>query len=259
MGEGTATGLMLLSKRHLKIVASAEELSRSAAELFARVTNEAVRTKGSFTVALAGGSTPKSLYSLLASETWRTQLPWPKMHFFWSDERHVPPDHQDSNYRMAYDAMLAHVPVTTENVHRIQAEHPNAEQVARNYEQALRPFFHLKPRQFPSFDLVLLGMGADGHTASLFPGTKALHESERLVAANWVEKLNGHRITLTVPTLNNAAFVIFLVSGAEKADTLREVFSGDERERFPVQLIRPTEGELIWLVDRAAASYLPVE
>jgi 6-phosphogluconolactonase len=248
---------MLTLRTQLHIVANAEELSRAAAEAIVRLAKGAVRARGSFAVALAGGSTPRSIYALLASEVWHAQLPWEKMHLFWGDERHVPPNQADSNYRMVHEAMLAHVPVPVENVHRIKAEDPNASQAAEEYEQTLRDFFHLAAGRFPRFDLVLLGMGSDGHTASLFPGTDALRERERLVVANWVEKFNSYRITLTAPTLNNSACVIFLVSGEEKAETLQAVWQGSEQpERFPVQLIRPTDGRLLWIVDRAAVRHL---
>lgn len=248
---------MLTLRTQLHIVANAEELSRAAAEAIVRLAKGAVRARGSFAVALAGGSTPRSIYALLASEAWHAQLPWEKMHFFWGDERHVPPNQADSNYRMVHEAMLAHVPVPVENVHRIKAEDPNASQAAEEYEQTLRDFFHLAAGRFPRFDLVLLGMGSDGHTASLFPGTDALRERERLVVANWFEKFNSYQITLTAPTLNNSACVIFLVSGEEKAETLQAVWQGSEQpERFPVQLIRPTDGRLLWIVDRAAVRHL---
>jgi 6-phosphogluconolactonase len=247
-------------KGEIRILANVEEIAQAAASEFIHQTAEAVRTKGFFTVALSGGSTPKSLYSLLASESksaFRAQVQWNKVHFFWGDERHVPPDHPDSNYRMAYEVMLSKVPVPPENVHRIKAENPDAGRVAEDYEQVLREFFRLELGQLPRFDLILLGMGPDGHTASLFPGTDVILERKRYVAAPWVEKFNAYRITLTPPALNNAACVIFLVTGEEKAETLRVVLQGDyQPERFPAQLIRPTNGRLLWLVDQAAACLL---
>ncbi|HYL79732.1 MAG TPA: 6-phosphogluconolactonase, partial [Candidatus Acidoferrum sp.] len=210
-----------------------------------------------FTVALSGGSTPKALFRLLAGEgdgSFRGRVPWNRAQVFWGDERHVPPDHPDSNYRMTYDTLLSRVPVPPENIHRIRTEDPDADKVAESYERTLRSVFRLAEGQLPRFDLVLLGMGPDGHTASLFPGTPALHERKRLVVGQWVEKLQTHRITLTPPVLNNAALVVFLVSGAEKAETLRAVLLGEyQPERFPAQLVRPTGGRLLWLVDRAAA------
>jgi 6-phosphogluconolactonase len=158
---------------------------------------------------------------------------------------------------MAHEAMLSRVPVAPQNVHRIQAENPNASEAAEDYDQELRGFFRLPSGQFPRFDLILLGMGPDGHTASLFPGTDVVQEQKKLVAAPWVETFRTHRITLTPPVLNNAASVIFLVSGKEKAETLQQVIQGDyQPDRLPAQLIRPTSGRLLWLVDRAAARLL---
>ena len=241
----------------VRILADADALTRAAAEEFARRAEEAVRDSGAFTVALSGGSTPRALFGLLAGEgdaTFRGRVPWGRVQVFWGDERHVPPDHQDSNYRMTYDALLSRVSIPPENVHRIRSEDPDADNVAELYEQTLRRFFRVTEGQLPRFDLILLGMGPDGHTASLFPGTPALHERKRLVVAQWIEKLRTHRITLTPPVLNNAALSMFLVSGAEKAETLRAVLTGEfQPERFPAQLVRPAEGRLLWLVDRMAA------
>jgi 6-phosphogluconolactonase len=198
-------------------------------------------------------------YSLLANEaSLKVQMPWERTHFFWGDERHVPPDHSDSNYRIAYEAMFSKAPVPAANVHRIKSELEDARQAAAEYEQTLRDFFELGTGQLPRFDLVLLGMGPDGHTASVFPGTEALSERRRLVVANRVEKFDSYRITLTLPVLNNAACVMFLVSGAEKAATLRAVLEGDNGpEPYPAQLVQPTNGRLIWLVSREAARLLP--
>lgn len=243
-------------KPETRIVAGPDELGRAAAEEVVRLAQDAVHARGSFTLALSGGSTPKNLYALLASETnsFRAQMPWDKTHFFWGDERHVPSDHPHCNYRMVYEAMLSRVAVPPENIHRIRAENPDAGAAAAEYERELREFFRLEPGQWPRFDVILLGMGPDGHTASLFPGTEVIHERTRLVAASWVEKFNAYRITLTPPVLNNAAGVIFLVAGEEKAETLRAVLEGEyQPERLPAQLIRPTNGRLRWLVDRAAA------
>lgn len=250
---------MLSVKFEIQVVTNAEELSLKAAEEFVHRAEEAVQARGIFTIALAGGSTPKSLYTLLASDTasFREQVPWNKVHFFWGDERHVPPDHPDSNYRMVQERLLSQVPVPPENVHRILTENPDVGKAADEYEQVLRDFFELHEGKWPRFDLVLLGMGPDGHTASLFPGTNAIHEQTHLVAAPWVEKQNTYRVTLTPPVLNNALCTIFLVSGAEKAEALRAVLEGNlEPDRFPAQIIRPKQGTLLWLVDQAAARFL---
>lgn len=250
---------MATVKREVRVLADAGQLSRAAAEEFARCAQEAAQEKGAFTVALSGGSTPKSLYSLLSSgsEGFRSRIPWGSIHFFWGDERHVAPDDPESNYRMANETLLSKVPVPPGNVHRIKAENPDAALAAKEYEETLREFFKLAPGQLPRFDLVLLGMGPCGHTASLFPGTEALKEQEQLVVAQWVEKFNAQRITMTPPVLNNAAHVIFIIGGADKAETVRAVLEGDdEPERYPAQLIRPTHGDLLWLVDEAAAARL---
>jgi 6-phosphogluconolactonase len=245
-------------KGELQVQAGLDELSRAAASEFNEQARRAVQGKGLFSLALSGGSTPKSLYSLLANDpSFRTEVPWDKIDFFWGDERHVPPDHPESNYRMTNESMFSKVSVPSENIHRIRAENPDAQQAADGYEETVRTFFRLKAGDLPRFDLVLLGMGPDGHTASLFPGTEALREQRRLVVANWVEKFHTHRITMTLPALNQAAFVLFLVSGEEKAETLRQVLEErGQKSPLPSQLIRPTHGRLLWLVDRGAGRLL---
>ena len=244
-----------MNNREIQIVENGEAVSRTAAELMVSMVVKRLKSKKSFAVALSGGSTPKNMFALLANDAaLRNRMPWDKVHFFWGDERHVPPDHTDSNYRMANEAMLSKVPVPPGNIHRIRAENPDAGKAAEEYEQELRRFFKLGTEQLPPFDCVFLGMGSDGHTASLFPGTKALHEGKRLVVSNWVDKFQSYRITLTTPVLNNADLVIFLVSGEEKAEPLRVVLEGQKQpELYPSQLIEPTHGKLLWLVDRAAA------
>ncbi|MBZ5649773.1 MAG: 6-phosphogluconolactonase [Acidobacteriia bacterium] len=236
----------------IRILKTAAELFEAAAAEFAAQANQAVRDNGRFAVALSGGSTPKALYSLLAT---KSNVPWDKICFFWGDERHVPPDHLESNYRMANEALLSKVPVRPENVFRIHAEEKEAVAAALQYEQALRGFFHLSPGQFPRFDLVLLGTGPDGHTASLFPGTAALNETQRLVVANWVPKFNTHRITFSFPVLNAAACVMFLASGPDKAAILYQVLENSAAD-LPAQKVQPTDGQLIWLLDQAAAGAL---
>jgi 6-phosphogluconolactonase len=191
---------------------------------------------------------------LLAGEKFAS-LPWNKIYFFWGDERHVPPDHPDSNYRMADEALLSKVPVPKENVFRVPTENKDANAAALAYEEILKTFFKLQPGEIPRFDLGFLGMGPDGHTASLFPDSAALHEDERLVVANWVEKFKTYRITFTYPVLNNAARVTFLVAGEDKAPALHEVLE-NKNSGLPAQQVRPKNGELIWLVDRAAANQL---
>ena len=241
-------------QREIRILDNWEDLFQAAAVEFAARASEAVRTRGRFTIALSGGSTPKGLYTLLGNDV-VPSIPWGRICFFWGDERHVPPDHPDSNYRMAYEAMLVKVPVSLQNVFRIHAELKDADAVAVAYEQDLKAFFNLRPGEFPRFDLTLLGLGPDGHTASLFPGTTALHEKERLFVANWVDKFKAYRFTLTLPVLNQSACVMFLVSGQEKSEILREVLENPSAD-LPAQKVRPADGRLLWLVDRAAAGAL---
>lgn len=243
----------------IQIVEDSEELSTLAAEQFARLAVEAVRDKGLFTVALAGGSTPRNLYSLLSSpdKPFRAQLSWDRIFFFWGDERHVPPAHPESNYRMAHETLLSRVPVPPENAHRIKSEIADASKAADEYGETLRSFFELGTGQFPCFNLILLGLGSDGHTASIFPGSDVINEKRRLVGAPWIEKLKNSRITLTPPVLNKAEAVIFLVSGSEKANALQRVLEGDyQPERLPAQVIRQNKSRVLWLVDQEAASML---
>jgi 6-phosphogluconolactonase len=240
----------------LRRLTTPQDLFQAAAEEVLRAAAHAVAERGRFTIALSGGSTPKSMYTLIAANA-ATTLPWDRMFFFFGDERHVPPDDPDSNYRMAKESLLAKVPVPSANIFRIPAENPDADAAAEMYEQTLRKFFALAPGEFPRFDLILLGIGPDGHTASLFPETAALQEKTRLVVANWVEKLNTSRITLTLPVLNHARCVAFLVSGIDKAAALHEILEGNApAEKYPSKLVQPSEGKLIWFVDRAAASEL---
>ncbi len=228
-------------------------LSHAAADKFIRLATEAIWARARFAVAFSGGSTPRDLYERLASPEFRERVEWSRVFFFWGDERAVPPDDKDSNYRMANETLLSKVPVPRENIFRVPAE-KNPEIAAQEYARALREFFG---NQLPRFDLILLGMGANAHTASLFPHTPVLSEKTRWVAATWVPELNTNRLTLTVPVINNAANILFLVTGADKAATLRAVLRGmREPERLPVQLIQPHDGKLLWMVDEAAASGL---
>ncbi len=244
------------SSVEIRVLTTPQELFEAAAEVVVHTATDAVEQRGRFTIALSGGSTPKSLFNLLATNA-RTVLPWDRMFFFWGDERHVPPTDPDSNYRMAEEAMLSKIPVAAGNVFRIPAENPDAAAAADAYEQTLRKFFQLGPGEVPIFDLILLGMGPDGHTASLFPGSAGLQEKTRLVIANWVDKLKTSRLTLTLPVLNAARCVAFLVSGTDKAAVLKTVLEEDApAEQYPSKLIRPNNGKLIWLLDRAAASDL---
>jgi 6-phosphogluconolactonase len=246
--------------REIRILPDGAAIARRAAQEFVQAAADAARTRGSFNVALAGGSTPKALYRLLVNDlALRSQLPWDKMHVLFGDERHVPPDHPDSNFRMATEAMISKSPMKPEQVTRIKGEYPDAGQAALEYEKALREYFKLKDGEYPRFDLVLVGMGNEGHTLSLFPGTKALHADGRIAVRNWVGKLYAERITLTAPAASNAARVIFMVTGADKGPALKAVLEGPfEPEQLPAQLLQPKNGKLLWLVDTAAGSMLSI-
>jgi 6-phosphogluconolactonase len=240
----------------IRVLPTPQELFAAAAEEVVRLANQAVAERGRFAIALSGGSTPKSLYNLLATNA-RSTLPWDHTYFFWSDERHVAPTNPDSNYRMANEAMLSKVPVPAGNIYRVPAENPDAAAAAEAYEVSIRKFFELQPGQLPRFDLILLGLGPDGHTASLFPGSAGLEEKSRLVIANLVEKLKTHRLTFTLPLINAARCVAFLVSGTDKATVLHSVLEESvPGEQYPAKLVEPSDGNLIWFLDRAAASGL---
>jgi 6-phosphogluconolactonase len=247
------------AKREVKTFPDAMPLIRRAAEEFVHAAVDSVAKSGLFTVALSGGSTPKALHSLLVEDAgFRSRIPWDKMHIFFGDERHVPPDHKDSNYLMALETLISRSPLKPDQITRIKGEYDDTEKAALEYEQALRAYFKLQDGELPRFDLVLLGMGDEGHTASLFPGTKALHPStSRFVVRNWVGKLFTERITLTAPAINHANQVIFLVTRADKALALKAVLEGPyEPEQLPSQLIQPASGKLLWLVDQAAGNML---
>ncbi len=245
-------------QQDLTVLDTAEDLARSAAETVVRLARESVERRGRFVIALSGGSTPERLYRMLAGEPkFRDAVPWSGVHVCWGDERHVPPAHRDSNYRMAREALLDHVPIPAAQIHRIASECADPESAASAYEVTLRGVFDLGEGERPSFDLLLLGMGADGHTASLFPGSPALRERTRLVVAPWVETLDAFRITLSMPVLTSAACTLVLVAGQEKAAALRDVFEGPHLpERLPIQGLRDARGIVMWLADRAAASAL---
>jgi len=250
--------IILEPNAKVRVYRDSEEVALKAARRFARLADQYVVGCGRFTVALSGGSTPRAMNSLLAAPPFLDTVPWSSIYFFWGDERCVPPDHPDSNYRMARETLLERAPIPAQNVHRIHAEEPDAGRAAGEYEETIAAAFRLAPDGLPRFDLILLGLGPEGHTASLFPGSPALHDGEHLVAAPWVEKLGAHRITLTPRALNAAARVVFLVAGEEKAPALREVLAGDASpDLYPARIVRPTDGELLWLLDAEAANLLP--
>jgi 6-phosphogluconolactonase len=236
------------------ILDDAEAVARAAAERFVELAARSIAERDRFAVALAGGTTPRRVYELLAGDELRERVEWARVHVFFGDERSVPADHADSNYRMANEALLSRVPLAPENIHRMEGQGDAAANASR-YEDELRGYFAEVGR--PRFDLLMLGMGDDGHTLSLFPHTQALDETSLWVAANHVEKLGAWRITLTAKAANAARHVLFLVTGAGKAERLREVIFGERNpQRLPSQLIRPEDGRLEWIIDEAAAAQL---
>lgn len=248
-------------ERHVRLFPTCAEIASHASHQVVRIAAEAVSARDVFTIALAGGSTPKMLYALLAEHpTLRNSLAWDKMQVFFGDERHVGPGHADSNFQMATDSMLSKVPLEERQIHRIKGEYSDAAQAAAEYEDEIRRTFRLQAGEFPRFDLILLGMGNEGHTLSLFPGTKALRDTQHIVTRNWVGKLYTERITLTAPAANAARNVIFMVTGSDKACALKAVLEGpDEPEQLPAQMIRPASGVLSWLADSAAGAMLAKE
>lgn len=241
----------------LKIFSSFEELNVFAAEKTVEIAKESIEKNGRFSVCLAGGSTPKSLYQLLASDEFIEKIDWKKVYFFFGDERNVLPDDKESNFKMANLSLLEPLKISDKNIFRWRTESVNAENVAVEYEKIIKDFFDLKENEMPRFDLILLGMGDDGHTASLFPLTEALKEAEKIAVANPVEKLDTTRLTLTYPAINNAANVMFLVKGADKAEILQTVLEGDfQPEKYPSQAVKPPDGNLYWLIEREAARLL---
>jgi len=241
----------------LRIHDDLDALARAAAEEITQSAETAIAAEGRFTIALSGGSTPRPIYRLLAEEPYRDRIRWERVHVFWGDERHVPPGDPESNFGMAHDELLSKVPLPADNIHRVRAEKADAERAAHEYEWTLRSAFNLDEGQVPRFDLVLMGIGPDGHTASLFPGSDAVRERTRLVVAPWVSAQSSFRITMTLPVFNRAACALFVVSGDEKAEALRSVLEGDlQPDRFPAQGVRPDEGRLLWFGDRAAARLL---
>jgi len=246
-----------MAERDIIVCRDAGELARKAAEDFILLANNSVACDGRFAVALAGGSTPRSLYALLATKKYRREVPWEDTHLFWGDERCVGPDHPDSNFRMVHETLLSKISLPPENIHRMAGE-KEPMLAAAEYEARLQRFFQLDEGGLPRFDLILLGLGEDGHTASLFPGTVALEEKKRLVAANFVAKLNVHRLTLTLPVLNAGAMIDFLVAGKSKAPIVKKIFGADsEAASLPAARVRLAAGALTWFIAGDAAAGLP--
>jgi len=239
---------------NIQVYADQTALAGAAVDLFMATAQESLQARGTFSVALSGGSTPKQMYAGLAAPELQEKLPWQQVHLFFGDERHVLPDHPDSNYRMVAEALISKVPLPAENVHRVKTE-MDARLAAFDYEEVLRGFFD---SPWPKFDLLLLGMGADGHTASLFPNTAGLNEEQRWFIANSVPSKDAWRLTLTKNAINAARKIAVLISGKSKAEMLAKVLTGpaDPWQR-PIQMISPVDGELLWLLDQEAASGLP--
>lgn len=244
-----------MSEREIKVFSSVAELNEFAAAKFADLSREAIRQRGAFTVALSGGSTPKKLNALLSSDAFRSKIEWRKIQFFFGDERNVPSDSEESNFRMASETLFSKLEIPAENIHRFPTETGDAKTAAEKMQREIQNFFNLADGEFPRFDLIFLGMGADAHTASLFPATAALKEDKRIAVENYVPQFDTFRLTLTFPVINNARNVIFLVAGADKAEAVREVLKGkDNAEKFPAQKVQPENGKLLFLADKKAAA-----
>jgi 6-phosphogluconolactonase len=247
----------------IEIAPDAEALAHLAAEAFCSSATRAIAQRGKFTVALSGGRTPKALYQLLAKGiSYHGSLRWEDVYFFFGDERHVPPEHTESNFRMVNEALFKPASVPLENIFRVHAELPDADEAAAMYQKSMVDFFSpdlALEDGFPVFDLILLGTGPDGHTASLFPGSDALIEKRKWVVANWVAKFASRRITLTLPVLNRAREVLVLVSGEDKASIIKEIFNQSSAEsHYPIQQVAPRRGRKHWLLDGPAYSLMKV-
>jgi 6-phosphogluconolactonase len=239
-----------MSTPEIKVLANPTGVAHDAAERLLELSETAIELNGRFSMALSGGSTPKGLYQLLASPDFAPHVDWPSVDIFFADERCVPPDQLDSNYRMARETLLSKVPIPGDNVYRMHGEASDPNEAAKEYGLILKEKFG----ESGAIDLALLGMGPDGHTASLFPGTAALNETKHRCVANLVPQLNAWRLTLTAPFINRASNVIVLVTGAEKAQRVAEVLEGEpDPQRLPIQLIHPDSGRMTWLLDAAAA------
>ncbi|MHC4942078.1 MAG: ribulose-phosphate 3-epimerase [Planctomycetota bacterium] len=246
------------ARLEIQRVRDAEELSRAGAGLFVRLARKAIADKGRFFVALSGGSTPKAMFKLLARPPLRVKVAWDRVEIFFGDERAVPPDHPDSNYRMTCENLLSGLPIPLDRIHRMEAEREDLDEAARDYQARMASAFDVKADGPPPvFDLAFLGMGSDGHTASLFPHTEALKPLDRWVVGNYIPELDSHRMTMTRAVFNRAACVAFLAAGKDKAERLAEVLEGPlDPDRLPSQGIRPSSGRLVWMADRAAAAEL---
>lgn len=242
---------------NIRIFEDIEALSRAAAEEFTELASRPKPAASPFVAALSGGSSPKRFYELLATPEFKSKIPWPRIHLFQVDERAVPPDSPQSNYKMIRESMLDHIPLPAANFHRMAAEKHDRDAVAAEYEGELRSVAEVGDDEWPRLDLIYLGIGEEGHTASLFPGTAALFEEKRAVCCNYVQQVEMWRMTLTFPVLNSADRIIFLVSGAEKAAILRHVLKdSNPLKPLPAQRVQPKHGSIAWYVDRAATQQL---
>jgi 6-phosphogluconolactonase len=238
----------------IQVCSDLETLSHKAAAIFVDISRNCIISKGRFIVAIPGGSTPRRFYTLLSSHCYREKVDWRYVYFFWTDERCVPKEYEDSNFRGAFETLLSKLQIPEENIHRIKGEE-EPEKAAIEYEEDLREFFG--KTALPVFDLVILGVGEDGHIASLFPGSSSLEETGRLAIPVFTEKQKRHRVTLTLPVLNNSTQILFLVAGHSKADIVYKILGEKiERARYPAGLIDPGQGTLIWLIDKEAAKRL---
>ena len=248
------TPLIEKSNLEIEVLPNLEALNHRAASFFVSASKNSIDTKKRFAVAISGGFTPRGLYKLLSSVPYRGQVDWTHVHFFWADERCVPKDHEESNFGIAFDTLLSRISIPDGNIHRIRGEE-DPEKSARDYEDNIKKFFGMSG--IPMFDLIILGMGEDGHTASLFPGSKLLKETIRLAVPVYLPKPTWNRITLTFPILNNATQILFLVAGRSKASILSEILGDREKKkRFPAGLINPVHGYMTWLIDQEAAERL---
>jgi 6-phosphogluconolactonase len=241
----------------IRVFPTRDELNCATADRFCLAAQRRLGAGSLFCAALSGGLTPRELYQLLAEPGFARQIPWDATHLFQVDERAVPPGDPESNFGMIREAMLARAPLPSEHFHRMAAESQDLEEAARRYSQEIAEVMRPGPREWPRFDLILLGLGPDGHTASLFPGSAALEERERWVVPNYVEKLKAWRLTLTLPVINSAAEVIFLLSGPDKAEIVRRVLHpASPADSFPAQRVQPASGQLRWYLDQSAARLL---
>jgi len=246
-----------MSMPEIRVFQNLEELSQAAAARFAEITAQPRSDNRPFSIALSGGHTPKHLYELLATQEFSSRIPWSNVHLFQVDERCVPPTGTESNYRMIREAMLDEIPLPSGHFHRMTAEQPDRDAAARSYARELQTIAAESSAKWPRLDLIFLGLGEDGHTASLFPSSAALEEEKLAVCPNWIEKLGMWRLTLTYPVLNAAARIIFLVAGAEKAEIVRRILRSPQgTPLYPAQRVKPSNGTVTWFLDEAAAQFL---